>query len=108
MTAAKAADLPANPFGAWMAAKVSSLFQIAMSSDQIGVLAVRRADLATALSDAPSSTPPLPSTRRPGRRCSAGGRLCLGRAHLRRRDGGGPALADASGSADLRSLKELQ
>jgi hypothetical protein len=38
--AAKAADLPDNPFGAWMAAKVGSVFQIAMSSDQIGVLAV--------------------------------------------------------------------
>jgi hypothetical protein len=40
VTAAKAANLPANPFGTWMAAKVSSVFQIAMSSDQIGVLAV--------------------------------------------------------------------
>jgi hypothetical protein len=37
---AKVADLPGNAFGAWMAAKVPSLKQIAMSSDQIGVLAV--------------------------------------------------------------------
>jgi hypothetical protein len=42
VTAAKTADLPGNPFGAWMAAKISSssVFQIPMSSDQIGVLAV--------------------------------------------------------------------
>lgn len=40
VTSARAADLPANPFGAWMAAKVSGIFQISMSSDQIGVLAV--------------------------------------------------------------------
>jgi hypothetical protein len=38
--AAKAADLPANPFGTWMAAKISTVYQIPMSSDQIGVLAV--------------------------------------------------------------------
>jgi len=36
----KVADLPANPFGAWMAAKATHVFQIAMSSDQIGVLAL--------------------------------------------------------------------
>ena len=36
----KAADLPANPFGAWMAAKATHVFQIPMSSDQIGVLAL--------------------------------------------------------------------
>ena len=57
MTAAKTADLPANAFGAWMAAKVSTLFQIAMSSDQIGVLAVGVPTFATA-SGARSSTPP--------------------------------------------------
>ncbi|HEY7376730.1 MAG TPA: hypothetical protein VIF57_31515 [Polyangia bacterium] len=34
-----AAKLPANPFGTWMAAKISSVLQIPMSSDQIGVLA---------------------------------------------------------------------
>ena len=40
MTAAKAAGLPANALGAWMAAKVSTVYQIPMSSDQIGVLRV--------------------------------------------------------------------
>ena len=41
VTPAKVADLPGNAFGAWMAAKVDGkIFQIAMSSDQIGVLAV--------------------------------------------------------------------
>jgi hypothetical protein len=68
VTAAKAADLPANPFGAWMAAKVSSLFQIAMSSDQIGVLAVGAPTFATSVGRAvvdtsaafdPMTGPPL-------------------------------------------------
>jgi hypothetical protein len=40
VTAAETADLPANPLGAWMAAKVSQIFQTPMASDQIGVLAV--------------------------------------------------------------------
>jgi hypothetical protein len=40
VTAARAAELPANAFGTWMAAKIPSLFQIPMSSDQIGVLAL--------------------------------------------------------------------
>ena len=68
VTAAKTADLPANPFGAWMAAKVSTLFQIAMSSDQIGVLAVGAPTFATAVGRAvvdtsvpfdPMTGPPL-------------------------------------------------
>jgi hypothetical protein len=50
--AARAADLPANPFGAWMAAKVASVFQIPMSSDQIGVLAVGLPTFVTAVSRA--------------------------------------------------------
>jgi hypothetical protein len=45
---AKAADLPANPLRSWMAAKVPAL-QIAMSSDQIGVLAVGVPAFATAV-----------------------------------------------------------
>jgi hypothetical protein len=40
VTTANAANLPANPLGTWMAAKVSTIYQIPMSSDQIGVLAV--------------------------------------------------------------------
>jgi hypothetical protein len=40
VTTAEAANLPANTFGTWMAAKVSSVLQVAMSADQIGVLAV--------------------------------------------------------------------
>jgi hypothetical protein len=40
VTTAKAANLPANALGTWMAAKVASVLQIPMSSDQIGVLAV--------------------------------------------------------------------
>jgi hypothetical protein len=40
VTTAKAAKLPANPLGTWMAGKVSSVFQVSMSSDQIGVLAL--------------------------------------------------------------------
>jgi hypothetical protein len=70
VTSAKAANLPANPFGTWMAAKVSSLFQIAMSSDQIGVLAVGIPSFASSVGRAivdPSATfdsttgPPLVS-----------------------------------------------
>jgi hypothetical protein len=49
VTTAKAADLPDNPFGAWMAAKVSSVYQIPMSSDQIGVLAVGLPTFVTAV-----------------------------------------------------------
>ena len=40
VTSAEAPNLPANPLGTWMAAKVSSVLEIPMSSDQIGVLAV--------------------------------------------------------------------
>jgi hypothetical protein len=40
VTTADVPNLPANPFGTWMAGKVSSVLQIPMSSDQIGVLAV--------------------------------------------------------------------
>ncbi len=49
VTTAKAADLPDNPFGAWMAAKVSGVYQIPMSSDQIGVLAVGLPTFVTAV-----------------------------------------------------------
>ena len=63
VTAAEAADLPANPFGTWMAAKIPNVFQIPMSSDQIGVLAVGIPTFATAVSGARSSTPPRRSTR---------------------------------------------
>jgi hypothetical protein len=49
VSTAKAADLPANPFGAWMAAKVPSVYQIPMSSDQIGVLAVGLPTFVTAV-----------------------------------------------------------
>jgi len=37
---ARTADLPANPFGTWMAAKIPGVLQIPMSSDQISLLAV--------------------------------------------------------------------
>jgi hypothetical protein len=40
VAADKAANLPANAFGSWMAAKIPSVLQIPMSSDQIGVLAL--------------------------------------------------------------------
>jgi hypothetical protein len=65
VTAAKAADLPANPFGTWMAAKVTSVYQIPMSSDQIGVLAVGMPSFATAVGravtdDAADVTQPPP------------------------------------------------
>jgi len=40
VTTAKAADLPDNALGAWMAAKLPTVLQIPMSSDQIGVLSV--------------------------------------------------------------------
>jgi hypothetical protein len=52
VTTAKAANLPANPLGAWMAAKVSSVLQIPMSSDQIGVLAVGLPSFVTGVSRA--------------------------------------------------------
>ena len=45
----KVADLPANPFGAWMAAKAAGIYQIPMSSDQIGVLAVGVPNFVTAV-----------------------------------------------------------
>lgn len=49
VSSAKVADLPANAFGAWIAAKVPSVLQIPMSSDQIGVLAVGLPAFATAV-----------------------------------------------------------
>jgi hypothetical protein len=52
VTSAEAANLPDNAFGAWMAAKVASVLQIPMSSDQIGVLAVGVPTFATSVSRA--------------------------------------------------------
>jgi hypothetical protein len=52
VTTAQAADLPANPLGTWMAAKVSSLYATPMASDQIGVLAVGLPTFVTAVSRA--------------------------------------------------------
>lgn len=49
---AKAGALPDNALGAWMAEKVPGIFQIAMSSDQIGVLAVALPTFATVVSRA--------------------------------------------------------
>ena len=46
---ARAGDLPANAFGAWMAAKIPTVLQIPMSSDQIGVLSVGIPTFATAV-----------------------------------------------------------
>jgi len=40
VTSARASELPANAFGAWMGAKLPMVLQIPQSSDQIGVLAV--------------------------------------------------------------------
>lgn len=45
----RTADLPANPFGAWIAAKAASVLQIPMSSDQIGVLSVGLPGFVTAV-----------------------------------------------------------
>ena len=75
-----------------------------MSSDQIGVLAVGVPTFVTAVGRAVVDTsaafdamsgPPL---------AGAGGRLCLGRAQLRQRHGGGPALEDAAGSAHVQPV----
>jgi hypothetical protein len=52
VTSDDVASLPANPFGAWIAAKVPKVFQIAMSSDQISVLAAGVPTFATAVSRA--------------------------------------------------------
>jgi hypothetical protein len=68
VTAAKVADLPANPFGTWMAAKLPTVLQIPMSSDQIAVLAVGLPTFVTAAGRAvvdksaafdPATGPPL-------------------------------------------------
>jgi hypothetical protein len=52
VTSAQAANLPDNAFGRWMAAKVPSVLQIPMSSDQISVLAVGIPTFATSVSRA--------------------------------------------------------
>jgi len=52
VTAANAANLPANAFGTWMAGKVSGVLEISMASDQIGVLAVGLPTFVTAVSRA--------------------------------------------------------
>jgi hypothetical protein len=66
VTSARTDELPANPFGAWMAAKLPSVKQISMSSDQIGVLAVGIPSFVTAVQQAtadlsadPTQPPPL-------------------------------------------------
>jgi hypothetical protein len=56
VTTAQVPDLPANPFGDWMAAKLPTLYQIAMSSDQISVLAVGLPPFVTAVSRAAVDT----------------------------------------------------
>jgi hypothetical protein len=53
---AKAANLPANPLGTWMAAKIANLKQTPMASDQIGVLAVGVPAFVTAVSRAVTDT----------------------------------------------------
>jgi hypothetical protein len=67
VTAANSANLPANPFGTWMAAKVPSVLEIAMSSDQIGVLAVGVPTFVTSVgwAVADSSAPFDPTTGPP-------------------------------------------
>ena len=52
VTPARTADLPANAFGAWMAAKLPTVLQIPMSSDQIGVLALGVPTFVTAVARA--------------------------------------------------------
>jgi len=52
VTTANSADLPSHAFGTWMAAKLPTVLQIPMSSDQIGVLAVGIPTFATAVSHA--------------------------------------------------------
>jgi hypothetical protein len=49
VTSTNTADLPDNPFGAWMAAKLPTVLQIPMSSDQIAVLAVGLPGFVTAV-----------------------------------------------------------
>ena len=105
VTAAKVADLPGqSPSARGWPRRLPTVFQIAMSSDQIGVLAVGVPTFVTAVGRAVVDTsaafdattgPPL---------AGAGGRLGLGRAQLRQRDGGGPALEDAAGSAHVRRM----
>jgi len=56
VTSAKAAGLPANPLGTWMAAKVPNIFQTPMASDQIGVLAVGMPAFVTSVGRAVTDT----------------------------------------------------
>jgi hypothetical protein len=56
VSSARIADLPANPFGDWMAAKAPSVLQIPMSSDQIGVLALGVPTFVTAVGRAAVDT----------------------------------------------------
>ena len=49
VTAANSADLPANPFGSWMAAKLPRVLQIPMASDQVAILAVGLPTFVTAV-----------------------------------------------------------
>ena len=52
VTSANTANLPDNALGTWMAAKLPTVLQIPMSSDQIGVLAVAIPTFVTAVSRA--------------------------------------------------------
>ncbi|HMF40064.1 MAG TPA: hypothetical protein VKQ32_05200 [Polyangia bacterium] len=52
VTKSNTSNLPSNAFGMWMAAKLPTVLQIPMSSDQIGVLAVGVPTFVTAVSHA--------------------------------------------------------
>ena len=52
------ADLPANPFGDWIAAKQPSIFDIDQAADQVGVVAVGIPSFVTAVKSV-SPAPPV-------------------------------------------------
>lgn len=54
---ARLSDLPANPLGAWMAAKQPSIFDLAQAADQVGVLAVGIPSFVTAVQSVSAATP---------------------------------------------------
>jgi len=49
--------LPANPFGAWMAAKQASIFDLAQAADQVGILAVGIPNFVTAVESVSAAAP---------------------------------------------------
>lgn len=78
VSSSQLSDLPANPFGDWIAAKQPGLFTIEQAADQVGVLAVGAPSFVTAVeSVSPMGLAGSGATAGPALVADAAGRLLL-------------------------------